>query len=120
MKRQLVPPRAHSRAGHSKKKGYIPREFAPLIDAYALDSEQRIELWCYAIALLMIDEERVRLIGTREISGRTWVTLQIPNGEEFDLVKPALTEATERQLLEGVREIVEKRVHKNPSRERFN
>jgi hypothetical protein len=85
----------------------IPREFAPLLDSYALDAQQRIELWTFALVLLMIDEEQVRVMGTRELAGREWLTLQTQEGEQFDIIKPDLNEDDEQQLLDRVREIVE-------------
>ena len=50
-------------------------------------------------------------VGAHEIAGQMWVTLQIADGEEFDIVKPALSEIDEHKLLEGVREIVARRTH---------
>ncbi len=85
----------------------IPREFAPLINSFTRDLQERIEIWYYAIVLLMIDEEQVRMVGTRYVADREWVTLQIYGGEEFDILRPDLTDAQEQHLLEGVREIVE-------------
>lgn len=85
----------------------IPREFAPLLDEYALDAHHRIELWSFALVLLMIDEEQVRQVGSHQVAGSEWVTLQTRDGEQFDIVKPQLDEASERRLLFGVREIVE-------------
>jgi hypothetical protein len=85
----------------------IPREFVPLINTFTRDPQESIELWSYAIILLMIDEEQVRMVGTRYVAERQWVTLQIYGGEEFDILLPDLTEQEERRLLDGVREIVE-------------
>ncbi len=91
-----------------RRKVNIPREFLPLIDSFAHDRYERIEYWVYALALLMIDEERVRVNGTREIAGREWITLQIYGGDEFDVIKPPLNEAQETELLEGARNILER------------
>lgn len=89
------------------RKPIIPREFAPLINTFTGDSQARIELWCYALVLLMIDEEQVRMLGTHQAAGREWATLQIYGGEEFEVVRPNLTEEEEDRLLAGVREIVD-------------
>ena len=89
--------------GRGRRAVTIPREFLPLIDTFARDKYERIEYWVYALALLMIDEERVRVNGTRELAGREWITLQIYGGDEFDIVRPPLSEAQEMELLEGAR-----------------
>lgn len=87
-------------------KSRIPREFLPLLHAFAFKGQERIELWCYALVLLMIDEEQVRFIGTHTQAGRQWATVRIVGGEEFDVVKPDLSEEQEQNLLDGVRHIV--------------
>lgn len=92
----------------ARHKPTIPREFIPLLNRFALDAHHRIELWCYALVLLMIDEEQVRVSGVRELAGRDWIVLQIYGGEEFEIVKPNLQEDQEQSLLEGVRDIVER------------
>lgn len=90
-----------------RTRSSIPREFAPLLDAFALDAQHRIELWSFALVLLMVDEEQVRVMGEHDEAGQRWVTLQTQEGEQFDIVKPGLSETDERELLERVREIVE-------------
>lgn len=102
------PPRRHGRTAAG-----IPREFAPLLDEFALDAHHRIELWSFALVLLMIDEEQVRQVGSHEAAGCEWVTLQTRDGEQFDIVKPQLDEESEQRLLFGVREIVEKERARN-------
>lgn len=85
----------------------IPMEFAPLLDEFALDAHHRIELWSFALVLLMIDEEQVRQVSSHEVAGTEWVILQTRDGEQFEIIKPKLDEASEQRLLFGVREIVE-------------
>lgn len=98
-----------------RRKSVIPREFVPLVNDFAKDAQERIEYWCYAIVLLMIDEEQVRMTGTREAAGREWAVLQIYGGEEFEVVRPQMSEEDESRLLAGVREIVDNaRAKKRP------
>ena len=92
---------------HPRASASIPREFGPLLDEFALDAHHRIELWIFTLALLMIDEEQVRQVGSHQVAGSEWVTLQTRDGEQFDIVKPQLDEDDERRLLFGVRDIVE-------------
>lgn len=102
-------PNAHGQAKPrrtTRSNSRIPREFLPLLHAFALKGQERIELWCYALVLLMLDEEQVRLVNTHVEAGREWATLRIIGGEEFDVVKPPLSEEQEQQLLDGVRHIV--------------
>lgn len=110
MNDRSTAPRQRTRSRRPRRKSQIPREFAPLINAYAADPYQRIELWCYALVLLMIDENQVFLVGIREAAGRTWVTLETAIGEEFEIVKPQLSETVEQQLLKGVRAVVERHI----------
>ena len=84
----------------------IPREFGPLLDAYALDSHHRIELWTFAIVVLMIDDEQVRVIGTRELADTQWLVLEMQDGEQFEIIHPQLTLADEMELFRGVRKIM--------------
>lgn len=100
--RKRTPTRKRQHARSS-----IPREFAPLLDAFALDAQHRIELWTFALVLLMIDEEQVRVMGERGEAGQVWLTLQTQEGEQFEIVKPELSEEDEHELLERVRGIVE-------------
>lgn len=99
---------ARSRGSRRHYHTMIPREFVPLLDQFPLDADARIQLWTFALVLLMIDQEQVRMIGTREVAGREWFMLQIYGGEEFEILRPELSEQDELHLLEGVRAIVQK------------
>jgi frataxin-like iron-binding protein CyaY len=65
-----------------------------------------MELWWYALVLLMLDNAQVVIIGQHEAAGRTWMTLRLNGDNEFDIVRPPLTDEMEALLREGVREIV--------------
>ena len=107
MKRPIAAPGQRTPRRHARSKSTIPREFIPLLNKYARDPYHRIELWCYALVLLMVDEEQVRMTRTHEVAGREWVTLEIYGGEEFDIVKPDMGgEESEQLLLDGMRKIV--------------
>lgn len=115
MKERAPTPAQRTARRRVRKKTSIPREFGPLVDSFASDAQHRMELWAYALVLLMIDEQQVRVKGTHEAAGHEWVTLEIYSGDEFEIVKPALPERDEQKLLEGVREIV-KNVRANQRR----
>lgn len=108
MNQQLAARGQRSPRRRHRSQSFIPREFGPLLDEFALDAHHRIELWTFSLALLMIDEEQVRVVGTHTVADTEWISLQIPGGEQFDIVKPQLSDENEQRLLEGVREIVER------------
>lgn len=107
MKREYATPRRRQTLRRrGRTRSLIPSEFAPLLDSFDLDKSHRIELWSYALVLLMIDEGQVRKVRTYELVDNEWITLQILTGEQFDIIKPELSEQDEVRLLEGVRQIV--------------
>jgi hypothetical protein len=108
MKRQVITARRQTLRRRGRTRTLIPVEFRPLLDSFDLDSHQQIELWSFSLVLLMLDEGQVRKIGTHQIAGTEWLTLQILTGEQFDIVKPEMSETDQERLLEGVREIVGK------------
>lgn len=97
---------ANAQRTPQRRKSTIPREFLPLLSTYGLDPQQGLELWSYALVLLMLEEGRVRMTGTHQAAGREWLTLQIQGGEEFEIIRPALSAEHEQRLLAGVRDIV--------------
>ncbi len=93
---------------HPRREFDIPREFIPLVNQFLSDEYELLDLWVFSLVLLMIDEERVRVKTSYNLAGYEWITLQIPGAEEFDVIRPPLTEEQEYALLIGMREIVDR------------
>lgn len=63
-------------------------------------------MWRYALVLMMIDDERARVIESHQ-DGEVWrFRIQTRAGDIFEVIRPEMSEQTERQLLEQIREIV--------------
>lgn len=62
----------------------------------------------YALVLLMIDDERARVIGTRLDDSAEIIGVRTITGDVFEVVRPNISQETERMLLEQVREIASK------------
>jgi hypothetical protein len=91
----------------SFKRSKLPRESAPLLAALVEQPAHVREMWRYALVLMMIDDEKATAVETRGEDGRTWLTVRTLAGDEFQVVRPQISEDIERKLLEQVRRIVE-------------
>lgn len=85
----------------------LPPEFQPLLVELAAQPENVHAMWRYAVVLMMIDDEKARVIETRQQGDETHLTVQTLAGERFSIARPAMSEETERVLLEQIRAIVE-------------
>jgi hypothetical protein len=64
------------------------------------------DLVCYALALAMIDDEKARVIGTRVGNGQEWLTIKSLAADEFEIVRPPISEEVEAQLMRQVSAII--------------
>lgn len=85
----------------------LPPEFGPLLDELASAPENVRAMWRYAIVLLMIDDEKARVIDSRWDGEQLQLNVQTVTGERFTITRPAMSEETERELLEQIRSIIE-------------
>lgn len=83
----------------------LPPEFQPLLDELAEAPENVRLMWRYAITLLMIDDEKARVVGMRQEEATEIITVQTVTGDKFEVVRPPMSEETERLLLEQLRSI---------------
>ena len=102
---RLGPRRVPSAARQPRAPSAIERlpEFGPLLRAVALAPMPAQAMWRYALALMLIDDEKVRIVETRQEGERLHLTLQTLVGERFEVVRPPMAEATEQLLLEQIR-----------------
>lgn len=55
---------------------------------------------------MMIDDEKARVIANETVEGEELLTVRTNAGDVFQIVRPAMSEATEKLLMQQVREIV--------------
>lgn len=84
----------------------LPTEFEPLLKLLQAQPQSVRELFQFAIVLMMIDDEKARLIGTSAEDGKTHWQIRTILGDEFRIVKPDVSEETEQMLLQQVRQIL--------------
>lgn len=85
----------------------LPTEFQPLLDELAAEPESVREMWHYAMVLMMIDDEKARVVKSQQDGELLQLVVRTNAGEEFSIVRPAMSQETEQLLLEQIREIVE-------------
>lgn len=85
----------------------LPPEFQPLLSELARQPQNVRALWRYAIVLLLIDDEKARVVDSQWNGENLHLIVQTVAGERFSIVHPAMSEETEKLLLERIREIVE-------------
>jgi hypothetical protein len=55
----------------------------------------------------MIDDEKARVIGTRLVDSREYLTVRTVAGDVFEIMRPPISEELEAELMKQVRAIVE-------------
>lgn len=84
----------------------IPPEMQSVLDALSAERPEVRAMWRYAIVLMMIDDEKARVVGTRTEDGHEFIAVRTIAGDEFEFERPAMSDETEKLLLEQIREIV--------------
>jgi hypothetical protein len=85
----------------------LPPEFQPLLDELAETPEHVKAMWRYAIVLAMIDDEKARVMGTRQEGGQVLLSVRTVAGDEFEIVRPPMSEDSEKELLSKIRAIMD-------------
>lgn len=84
----------------------LPPELQSVLAAMSAQPEHARELFRYALVLLMIDDERARILGTRMDNEQEILTLRTIVGDEFEIVRPAMSEEAEAYLMQQIRKVV--------------
>jgi hypothetical protein len=88
-----------------------PIDPSPEIERVAdLLSNQRPEvrdLFCYALVLAMIDDEKARVLGRRAENGQEWLTIKTIACDLVKIMRPPISEEAEAQLMRRVGAMVE-------------
>lgn len=83
-----------------------PPEFKSVLATLVGQPQAVIEMWTYALAMIMIDEGKARVIGTNRDGEHLHLVIQPDAGEMFEVVRPQMSESLEREFLKQVRRIV--------------
>lgn len=84
----------------------LPPDFQPLLAELAAAPDNVRAMWRYALVLIMIDDEKARVIANETVDGQELLTVRTNAGDVFQIVRPEMSEATEKLLMQQVREIV--------------
>lgn len=84
----------------------LPPEFDSVLAALAEQPDNVLAMWKYAIVLMMIDDEKARVMGTRFEDGQEVIAVRTIAGDQFEIERPSMSEDTEKMLLGQIREII--------------
>lgn len=84
----------------------LPPEFEPVLQHLKSQPESVREIFHYAIVLMMMDDEKARVLETQEENGKTVWIVQTIAGDKFAVVRPPISEELEQVLLQQIRQIV--------------
>lgn len=68
----------------------IPSEMQSVLDTMSAERPEVREMFRYALVLMMIDDEKARVIGTRTENDQELIAVRTITGDEFEFVYPAL------------------------------
>jgi hypothetical protein len=83
----------------------LPPEWDAVLTEIARQPENVRAMWRYALVLMMIDDEKARIVATQRDGETFYVLVQTRDGERFSVVRPPMSEEVEQLLLEQIREI---------------
>ncbi len=91
----------------------LPQEYESLLEDLAAAPDNVRAMWKYALVLMMIDDEKARVIATEKVEGEELLTVHTNAGDFFKIARPVMSEATEKLLMQQVREIVAEDLDEN-------
>lgn len=83
----------------------LPPEFEPILSELAAAPGNVRAMWKYAMVLMMIDDEKARVVAARREGATQFLIVQTIAGDRFEIERPEMSEETEQMLLEQIREI---------------
>lgn len=81
---------------------YLPSEFQPLLHELASASENDRAMLRYALVLMVIDDEKARVTGTRVKNRREFVAVRTIAGDEVEIGGRVISGALEGMWLEQI------------------
>lgn len=92
---------------HHNESPALPPEFESLLELVAEQPEHVRAMWRYALVLMMIDDEKARIIESYQVGDVLHLTVQTRTGDRFEIERPVMSEEAEQLLLEQIRRVVE-------------
>jgi len=84
----------------------LPPEFEPLLQNLESQPESVREIFHYALVLLMVDDEKARVLETYEEDGRIMWRVQTITGDTLCVVRPPISDDVEQVLLNRIRQMM--------------
>ncbi len=78
----------------SQPQPELPPEFQRVADLLAQQPPEVRDLFRYALVLAMLDDEKARVIGSREAQGYTWLTIETHRDVSTHCARPRPPRAT--------------------------
>jgi len=104
----LAPERPIPDTEESRDSSSIQRTNAitleALLAALGVAPANVVEVWRYALTMMLIGDEGAHIIGTREQGDVLFVTVETDTGERFEVIRPAMSDDTEQLLFESIRQ----------------
>ncbi len=86
---------------------YLPPDYRALAAEFARQPASVQELFRFAVTLMLIDEERAWIVGTRTECGRERLKVRTITHQSYEIVRPEITEEQEARLMAHVRALCE-------------
>jgi hypothetical protein len=87
----------------------LPPELQRVADLLSEQPPQVRDLFRYLLVMSMVDEHKARIVGSRAMRGRHYLRIETKAGEVFGILRPPISMATELQMREEVKAIIEER-----------
>lgn len=81
-------------------------EFDRLLADLAASPAPLREMWYYAIARMLIDDKKARVIETHQDGERLHIVAETLAGKRCSVVRPEMSEEMEQLLLQRIRQLV--------------
>jgi hypothetical protein len=87
----------------------LPPELQRVADLLSEQPPQVRDQFRYLLVMSMVDEHKAKIVGARVMRGRHYLRIETNSGEVFQIVRPPISLATELQMREEVKAIIEER-----------
>lgn len=84
----------------------LPPEFQHIADLLGEQLPHVRDLFRYALVLAMIDDEKAWIIGKRMDGDRELLTVRTVAGDQFEIMRPKISEELEAELMAQLRAII--------------
>lgn len=85
----------------------LPADYEEILTRFASQPEDVLELWRYGMAVILIEDGKMRLEHAQRMGEDVLLTVRTEMEEVFTVVKPAMPVETEALLVEQIRLLIE-------------